>query len=538
MEITHSRAAANSKPSVCRLLALLLFCPLLTGCFDTKQEITLNPDGTGKVVIESTFTLSPGVGGFSSSATPSQGLTNHVRKILESAEGVEAWRDVSFRWQEDGRAYFRGIAFFSDLSKFKVEAMTGQGYSVTRDDAGNLNITLAASPPPESPIQRANQPVTSESLARDRATLRSAMPLLQSTLGTMKVDTTIRVPGTIKRSSNFEISTPNTLRRLSDGKEYIEALQDFLLNTNYDAARISGERIQFDDLMNEKLYGQRGPIMAVIKPGKTRWFDYHKEVASARRDFAPIAKALNLGDQVPSEPKPAAPGAPAKVSVTGIQWNYGNSSPVRNSFDENAPGYTLRLKADLPGTVLKLNRIEVLRATTIEGSNLLPKYAWRDMPTLMPGATTLTFRVRLNEPPIESKGLAEVSGFLECDSMSNRRTVKLISGRLKTGAKGAEFDTQIDGIDPRLSGKDRISLRTRLKPEQIRSIRILGDAGQTAYLQQRGHTTLNDEHVITYLSDHEIPPKGKIVAEVLTGEQTLKIPFALTNVNLLGQPLK
>lgn len=515
---------------------LLIVCTLLTGCFDTKQEITLNPDGSGKVVIESTFSLSPTLGGHG--ATPRDGLTNYIRKTLESAEGVEAWRDVSFRWHEDGRAFFRGTAFFQDLSKLKIEPMTGQGYSMTHDDVGNLIITLAVSPPPEFPIQKTSQPVTEESLARDRAALRSAMPLFKSTLGAMRVDTTIHVPGAIKRCSNFETNRPNRLNRLTEGAKFIEVLEDFLLNTNLDAARISGQQLQFEDLANEKLYGERGPILAVVKPSGARLFDYNSEVASARRDFAATAKTLNLAGHVPNELKPALPGAPARVSVAGVQWNFGSSSQSRISSDWNGPGYTLSLKAELPGTVLKLNRIEILSASTVEGTNLLPKNAWRDRPMLMPGATNLTFRVRLNEPPVESKGLAEVTGFLECDSMSNQRTVELISGRLKAGAKGTEFDTQIDGLDPRLSGMDRLSLRTRLKPEQIRSIRITSDAGQILYLQQSGHTLLNDEHVITYICRNEIPQNGKIVAEVLTGEQTLKIPFALTNVNLLGQPLK
>ncbi len=30
-------------------------CVVLTGCFDTKEEYTLNPDGSGKVVVESRF---------------------------------------------------------------------------------------------------------------------------------------------------------------------------------------------------------------------------------------------------------------------------------------------------------------------------------------------------------------------------------------------------------------------------------------------------------------------------------------------------
>ena len=46
---------SNLVPNKLSVAACLSLAILLTGCFDTKQEYTLNPDGSGKVVHESTF---------------------------------------------------------------------------------------------------------------------------------------------------------------------------------------------------------------------------------------------------------------------------------------------------------------------------------------------------------------------------------------------------------------------------------------------------------------------------------------------------
>ena len=62
-------------------LALCLPTPLLlTGCFETNQEYTVNPDGSGKVVHESTFQrLNLSSGG--EQAEPGEALREAIRDV-------------------------------------------------------------------------------------------------------------------------------------------------------------------------------------------------------------------------------------------------------------------------------------------------------------------------------------------------------------------------------------------------------------------------------------------------------------------------
>jgi hypothetical protein len=524
-----------------RLVLLGVACVLLTGCFETKQDIILNPDGSGKMVVESVFAQMPALVRTDSAALPNEGLTNFIRKTLEETAGVEAWRDISFHQRADGRAYFRGTAYFGDLSKLQIGSMLVHRYSVTRDETGNLIISLNTSASIDSPLQKITEPVTAESIQRERAMVRSALPLLQSTLGAMKQDTTLHFSGALKRSSNFEVKPPSLLHLLTDGGKIIQAIEQFVFDTNLDQVRISGQKSSFEDLMNERLYGERAPVLAVIKPGTKPLFDYAKEVAEARQAFPEFARKLQTEAGMEIS-KPTVDGQPATLTVTGIEW-FNGELPTRShsSFGDRRRSYILHLRAGLSGIVLRVNKVQFTRAKTLEGLDLLRPNGNSDLgasPSVGTDPSMVFFRAGLQMPPLDTKGLAELSGVLECDSMASQRTVELISGRLRAGTKGAEFETQIDGYDPRMSGYDRLSLRTRLEPGQLRSIHIVGDAGQRSQLQQRGHTVIGDMHIITYITRNEIPSTGKIVAEVLTGEQTLRIPFALTNVTLLGQSLR
>jgi len=525
-----------------RVLLLAVASALLTGCFDTKEEITLNPDGSGKVLIESTFTPLT----LFQTLNPEQrveGLTNTIRQLFEKSEGVDAWRDVSFRQLDDGRIFIRGTAYFPDLSKFKMGARLLGEFSVGTDAVGNMIISShsarSASP---YPLQKTNEPVTAESIQRERAQFRAALPMLQATAGEMKLDAIIHVPGTIRRASNFQTVNSNTLRLRFDGKKRLEAAESVVFETSLDEKRIAGEKLTAsENNLNEILFGQNGPVLAVIKPQGTPLFDYAKEVAEAQRLFPEFARQLRPESPPQEPPKPAVDGQPAILKAIGIEW-FGEDSPTQRYRPSGnwRRGYKIHLKAELSGNVQRVDKVLFTRAVTLEGLDLLLPYQNSNStasPSTSKDGSSVAFQANLLAPPADSQGITEVSGVLECAGMSSNRTVELISGRLRAGTKGTEFDTQIDSFDPRMSGMDRLSIRTRLKPDQIRSIRVMGDAGQLSNLEQRGHTILGDIHVITYVSRIQIPHTGKIVADVLTGEQTLRIPFALTNVTLLGQPL-
>ena len=79
----HSTTGMNFPSKRITLAAGLGLLLLTSGCFDTKDDITLNPDGSGKVVHECTF-QPVNLSADNENQDTGQTLTNAVREVLEN----------------------------------------------------------------------------------------------------------------------------------------------------------------------------------------------------------------------------------------------------------------------------------------------------------------------------------------------------------------------------------------------------------------------------------------------------------------------
>ena len=103
------------------LLVLLALAALLPGCFERKQTATLNPDGSGKMFLETIV------------AVPSQGLPGKDKPtalsfgrivaadLINTTRGVDAWADVAVSELEGGRARITATAYFKDLNALRFD---------------------------------------------------------------------------------------------------------------------------------------------------------------------------------------------------------------------------------------------------------------------------------------------------------------------------------------------------------------------------------------------------------------------------------
>lgn|GEM_PF-2986081 len=535
---------SKNRSSALRICFLAVVCISLSGCFDTKQEITLNPDGSGKIVMESTFAQPELLlkGPKRGNATP-----DRVRQLIEEAKGVEAWRDISFRELEDGRLWVRGTAYFRDLSKLKTSLNSFLNFRVTKDAAGGLTLSLrpdtSDSPFPLAAELKSNEPDTLESIQFERKQFRAMQPLLTATFGGIKQETVFHFPGPVKEASNLHTNGPQSLRVSYDGGRIVTAIEHILFDPELTQRRLAaGSLTNFlsSDEVTEQVFGHRGPVRAVILPGRKPLFDYETEVEKARKSFSALARELGLTEPPTERVKPAVDGAPARIKVIGVGWRFEKEGELASFFGGPRQGYTLSLRAELPGAVFSVNEVSITRAATLEGVILECKARTSSGIVVEDPSgvrTNVNFDIHLGSPPVDSKGLAEVSGVLECSSAENRRTLELISGRLVAGAKGKEFGAHLDHVGANNAGSEKLVLRTSLEPSRLLSLYVMNDAGMKVTLDVRGTMNVGKEYSYTCAARHSIPRSGKLVAEALVGSQTLRIPFSVTNLTLLGQPL-
>src|SRR4029077_13219990 len=127
------------------VLSAGLVCLLLTGCVQCEQIFTLNPDGSGKVAITLVMPLNPfeqALGGGGAPGGKKLSLAEKKRafvdKFLSTAQGVEAWKDVSAEYTPEGLLKFQGTAYFKDMQQLKVDPASGSPAKLERRPDGSL----------------------------------------------------------------------------------------------------------------------------------------------------------------------------------------------------------------------------------------------------------------------------------------------------------------------------------------------------------------------------------------------------------------
>src|SRR5262245_1962593 len=92
---------------------------LLSGCLETTRIYVLNPDGSGKVTVD---TLMPDQAtAADGNEKPNPAKQKEVAKLMaqdlvSQSEGVDAWSDLVFDVNADGKAHIKGTAYFSDIN--------------------------------------------------------------------------------------------------------------------------------------------------------------------------------------------------------------------------------------------------------------------------------------------------------------------------------------------------------------------------------------------------------------------------------------
>jgi hypothetical protein len=544
----------NSLPSKLRAAAGLSVAVLLTGCFDTKQDFTLNPDGSGKVVHQSTFQgMDLDLGG--AKPDPQQALLDAVRKVLEESKGVDAWRDVTYKRVDDQHVFFRGTAYFKDLSKLDIPNQTLLDFEWQKQAGGKLilslrtnkdeadaGLTVQKKPASTAKLSPADQ---AAKIKEDRAKYEEGKPMMAAILGSMKQEALFHLPGKVSQSANFQTDPSGALKINFSGAKLLEAMDklvsdDAWMLKNGDSGVMGdpGQKPGMDEDMNGMLFGTKAPVEAVITGPTAPLFDYAAEVAAAKLDFAKTEKELALS---PGSLAPPAQGEALKnLRVVGVQL-VTESDQKRNLLPFNTfdAGYKLALCADFSGAVLAVADKSALdTAVADNGDNLLPERQFDraiHFPRLSNDKTSVVFEVALRPPGKGVSGVKELSGHLGYSVASGTKNVDLGIEEIKEGAKGTEFGAQIVTIKEgwQKNGSQDMQLKLNLGFQTIKSVSLVADGNKTA-LQQGGSMSDGKTSTITYSYKQAYPAKARLELEMFDNVQTFEVPFKLENITLLG----
>jgi hypothetical protein len=560
---------------------------VLTGCFQMDQTFTINPDGSGKVVYDVTMAAPNenaimGMLGMnppaqkSRAGKPNTGIAGQAmgkemaKNILENSKGIETWKEVSIEQTKEGKTHFRGTAYFRDVSQVQISDSQGPGVSrseritFTKGAAGEMIIEFQQEGKSQTPAARPTviDPEVEQNLQMTRQMWPSIKPMLAPMFNEIKASYTINVPGKISNVSNFK-EERGALRLSIDGAKMMKAMDQMLMDDAFMREQVRSKKNPFetpamDPALNEKLFGQKGPIRATITGATKPLFDYETEVAEAQKHYPELVKRLALSD--PGSMTLGGPGAIPSGTESETSLNATAAFPRGHGFKsvkvvgvrmvgmpderfDDAPfhgarGYSLALVGELPGAVQSMSSGKVLSALGDTGESLLPKNEFDrmiDAPRLSKDKKMVRFEVNLASPPESIKGLKEISGILSATIGSGGGRIDLGITELKAGAKGTEFGALIRSLNTTPQG-DTLSLQVNLPRKSIESITVLDEAGRPFPVSPSGWSQVGESTGVGLIARGRYPSKGKVLIDLARGSEKVEVPFKIENITTLGQP--
>jgi hypothetical protein len=525
---------------------------LLTGCFDTQQEFTLNPDGSGKVVITSLcapFQLDMA----GEKKTPEQKLAESVKNLFENTKGVAGWREVTYQQQEDGRMRFQGTAYFADLNKVEFNGLAVMEFTLVKTNGALVLSTSMKKDEKKKPAPaKLSEVEMTAKIKEARASFQSGKPMLSGFLAGLQQNITFHLPGAVSEVANFKKTAAGDLQISFAGTNMIAAMESLVQNDEWWRKKLAvsdnvmQDGVEMDDEFYEKLFGQRAPVRAVIAAGAAK-FDYAAEVAVARKEFAALQKKLDAADAgstATADAPPAQGGDFKSLKVAGIRWVFPNGD--KDEFEmrpfNESPGYALAVVGELPGAVLEVSEGKVTSALAADGSDILPEKEWDrkiNYPRLAKDRTRVLFEVKVTAPSAEAKGFKEIAGTLQYTVGSGTTNVDLGITELKAGAQGTALGASIKEIKASFGSKggQDLLLDLNLAPTEIIALTLVATDGTETVLKQNGYGGNGRKYSMTFQSKTDFPATGRLVAKLHAEVKHFEIPFKLTSLNLLGQPL-
>jgi hypothetical protein len=522
-------------------LAGIVLPLLLASCFETKQEFTLNPDGSGKVVHECAF---QNVNLMNDDLSGEDALKDAVRRLMENSKGVDAWSDVSFKQLDDGRMWFRGTAYFRKLDDLEIQNQSMMGFEWKPEADGKAVLSMRMkqdNDEEEATEKELSDEERAAKIKEERAQFRQSKPMLSAMMGTLKQNVSFKLPGTVTESSNFSRGTMGTLDLAFSGTKMIEAMEtlieddEWMLANGFDQQQSP----EFDGKLAALVFGEEAPVQATVSNATKPLFDYAVEVARAQKEAEKLNKQLG-GVTVAA---PAQGGELKSIRVVGVRLAKDLPKALDLRPFHNEPGYTLAVLAEFPGGILEVtNKSAITKAVASDGSDLIKgKREWDrrlGFPNLSADKASALFDVELKLPPAEAKGIREISGVIEYLVAEGTKEIELGFTELKAGAKGKELGAEIKKIEDGWGdkGTQNIELRLRIGTETLKNAWLVQNGVKTP-LERRGHS--GSDTLTTFTLEHKeaVPADASIMIEIHDDLKTYEVPFSLENLSLLGEPV-
>jgi hypothetical protein len=509
------------------ILGIISLVCIASGCLETEETYTLNPDGSGKVAY--IRTLDP-VG----QSEPDEEAKKQVETILNQSVGVEAWRDVAYGFTEDKTAWFKGTAYFRDIERlrFPCDGPVFRPCMMCEPD-GDLvvEITRHGSDGPKTPLQRLSPRELEARINGLRSQYSSGNSLFFGDGKALKQSAVrqtfvLRLPGQPAEVTNLTPWEGGSLRVKLDGGDILRAMNAVVADDG--AMRrvvFAGENPVdggpvFDALVHKRLLGQESPIRARVGGDLKALFDYEVEVTAAKQDYGQTLEKAGLVLHGPTSPDQPAEFKSARVAE------------IR--FDQTNRRFRVDIECEFSREVAKVHLGEVYQIVASDGEMILPRVGWpRSFQPRFGWWSKKKLLLGFDFPPPTGKSthLKEISGAVEYSLAAKAEEVDLDIRPLECGAEG-RLGARITGTAGRPSSLDQLTLNLGLPRDAFQSLKFYDEQGKEHRVRTYAWEEGRHSATVTCILQEPMSDKGRIAAVVDQSFRTYVMPFRLTDVLL------
>lgn len=489
---------------------------------DLHHDFTLNPDGSGRVVVRWT-------GPQEGAPSPDE----FVRTEIEQAQGVEAWDGVRCAI-EDERLVFTGTAFFRDLRALRFHC---QGVHVNLADlellrAGDGSVEV------RTRFDRAEHATaggdaSTERLADAREQIRQARAFIAGLFGGLSCTLVVRLPGRLAGPVRGRRCGDNAVEATFRGACLVDLLDRLLVDDALMGRLLAAGGLQGPAALYE-LLGDDAAFAARTMPGAQAQFDYEQEVATARESFAALRMQLRA----------ATPGAGPAVPLDNVRII---AARVVREADggrdlcpqgQSATGVTVTIAADLPQSALELERAVLEKAVTDDGCDVTPPDEW-DRQCHFPKTTADGQTIYLDfalPAGAGARGLAELTARVTATTSHGREEIELGLPELTAGARGRHLGAELLRCEAEADGGMALELRLDVpRPRVIELSALVGRKRVPLTIQ--GWSSCSDECSLACRVDEALPADARLVATLATDLERADYALALRAVDWFGHGL-
>jgi tetratricopeptide (TPR) repeat protein len=264
----------------------------IAGCIQGQATVSLNSDGSGKMIIE--LAIDPCSSQIQGNewGTYRTYLTQIKDSLLQS-EGIDAWSQVEWKNLPNGKFYFKGMAYFNSIDEVVIHLGQTKANlkAIFLKENSHANILEMKS----DKIQ-----AVEKSWEKQNSALRYKLFSADMTeiLNEFRLDLIFILPAKAEKLSGFESIDEQTIHYLFSGKKMTYLLEYIRQNSLYQLPeRWNYNRMQFFNNELIPLYLDKTESLHVEFAGNSNIFDFAKEKAASKKDIIEIIDRLD-GDAV------------------------------------------------------------------------------------------------------------------------------------------------------------------------------------------------------------------------------------------------